>query len=87
MGQRAKILELRGLLGSDAKSTVDTIITLQASWNTVDVILQAHGVTWLNQVEHYITGFSYELQSGTTDSDGAQKVQFHMVLARKTYKL
>ena len=53
IGQRAKILKVRGLLfGSRAKFTVDDIINLQNSRNTVQVILQAHGVTWLNQVDH-----------------------------------
>jgi len=38
IGQRAKILELRGLLlGLGAKTTVDTINTLQSSRKTIEV--------------------------------------------------
>lgn len=85
MGQRAKNLELRGLLlGSGAKATVDDINSLQSSQNTVQVTLQAHGVTWLNQVDHIITGFSYELEPGTPDAAETVKVRYYIALRRKT---
>lgn len=83
MGSKAKELELQGLLiGSTAKSIVDDIINLQASKNIVQVTLEAHGVIWLQSVAHYITHYRYDLQPGTPDADGAQKVRYQITLKR-----
>ena len=85
MGQRAKTLEAQGILtGSGAKATVDTILVLLTGQTPVEVTLRAHGATWLDQVDHIVTGFGYELQPGTPDAPGAQKLRYHIALKRKT---
>lgn len=85
MGQRAKTFELQGiLLGAGAKATVDDILTLLSGQDPVAVTLQAHGVTWLNVVDHLITDFSYELLTGRVDVAGAVKIRYTISLKRKT---
>ena len=85
MGQRAKTLEVQGILtGTAAKATVDDILGLLTGQTPVEVTLQAHGATWLDQVDHMVTGFGYELQPGTPDAAGAQKLRYHIALKRKT---
>ena len=74
MGQRAKTLEVQGILtGSAAKATVDDILGLLTGQTPVEVTLRAHGATWLDAVDHIVTGFSYELLSGRPDAAGAVK--------------
>jgi len=83
IGQKAKVLELRGILiRSTVKSIVDDIIALHASQNAVQVTLQAHGITWLQAIAHYITDYGYNLQPGTPEADGSQKVGYYITMKR-----